>query len=402
MLGNELDKTVNQLGVDYIKAVNVYRSFADILPIDTVYKDGDAAYMLVSNEYEATDKTNVRVTHTFSKNWSMLSEYLKQNKQYRNTRIPTDTLARNLHYQDYFVISETDGLNTHLGEKGILTLEGIQRVTDVFNGGRVNRNSEINNFALYSRRSSILHTEVGVVVSCSSFGVKKSIAFSVRMENNLTAGRRVVPENEYFVMDTLYTPDNGEFETALIKFGIMDTNVISDSLPLSMETLLGGSNRISTPVIEEEFYVSKSSAEQIAMTYQVHFVSDMPDIVIGGLMADNNPLVQDRTEELKYQLWGLTAPLPKTAVVVTGYGFKVTSIDGRNRSEYFAASGAENSAGDASNILLALYLSNKMPGDYIGWAITDEKGRLYLARNSHPNVNQNLFFNHLHKYHEQD
>lgn len=406
MLGNELDKTVNQLGVDYVKAVNVYRSFADILPIDTVYKDGDAGYMLVCNEYEATNKTNIRVTHTFSKNWSMLSEYLKQNKQYRNTRIPTDILARNLHYQDYFVISETDGLTTPLGEKGILALEGIQRMADVFNGGRVNVNSEINNFALYAKEATGLYTESGVVVSCSSFGVKKSIVFSVQMENNLTAGKRVDPENEYFVQDSLYTPDNGEFETAPIEFGIMDSGVSPNSFPFSGEASFAGLsvnvNKISTPVIKEEFYVSKSSAEQIAMTYQAHFVSDMPDIVIGGLMADNNPLVQDRTEELKYQLWGLTAPLPKAAVVVTGYGFKVTSIDGRNRSEYFAASGAENSAGDASNVLLSLYLSNKMPGDYIGWAITDEKGRLYLARNSHPNVNQNLFFNHLHKYHEQD
>lgn len=406
MLGNELDKTVNQLGVDYIKAVNVYRSFADILPIDTVYKDGDAGYMLVCNEYEATNKTNIRVTHTFSKNWSMLSEYLKQNKQYRNTRIPTDILARNLHYQDYFVISETDGLTTPLGEKGILALEGIQRMADVFNGGRVNVNSEINNFALYAKEATGIYTESGVVVSCSSFGVKKSIVFSVQMENNLTAGKRVDPENEYFVQDSLYTPDNGEFETAPIEFGIMDSGVSPNSFPFSGEGSFAGLsvnvNKISTPVIKEEFYVSKSSAEQIAMTYQVHFVSDMPDIVIGGLIADNNPLVQDRTEELKYQLWGLTAPLPKAAVVVTGYGFKVTSIDGRNRSEYFAASGAENSAGDASNVLLSLYLSNKMPGDYIGWAITDEKGRLYLARNSHPNVNQNLFFNHLHKYHEQD
>lgn len=406
MLGNELDKTVNQLGVDYIKAVNVYRSFAEILPIDTVYKDGDASYMLVCNEYEATNKTNIRVTHTFSKNWSMLSEYLKQNKQYRNTRIPTDILARNLHYQDYFVISETDGLTTPLGEKGILALEGIQRMADVFNGGQVNVNSEINNFALYAKEATGLYTESGVVVSCSSFGVKKSIVFSVQMENNLTAGKSVDPENEYFVQDSLYTPDNGEFETAPIEFGIMDSGVSPNSFPFSGEASFAGLsvnvNKISTPVIKEEFYVSKSSAEQIAMTYQAHFVSDMPDIVIGGLIADNNPLVQDRTEELKYQLWGLTAPLPKTAVVVTGYGTKIADIDGTNRFGYFGASGAMNDTETAARVLVALFLANKMPGDYIGWAITDEKGRLYLARNSHPNVNQNLFFNHLHKYHEQD
>ena len=403
MLGSEMDKTVNQMGVDYIKAVSVYHSLAEVLPLDTVYQEGNDSYMLVCNEYDITNKTNYRVTHTFSKNWSMLSSWLKQNKQYRNTRIPTDILMRNLHYQDYFVISETDGLANDMGEKGILTLEGVGSAASVFDGGRPNENSEINNFALYKQLSVSMNFREGVVVSCNSFGLKKSIVFSAKMENNLTAGKKVDPDNEYFCQDVLYTDENGEFGGGHVrmKFGVLDSDLSPNDLPLS--NIIIENNTISNPVIDARFYVDKSSAEQIAMTYQVHFVSNMPDIVIGGLMANNSPLVQDRTEELKYQLWGLRSPLDNMAVIVnSSNGTKIADITGENLQNYWAISAAQKGDNSAIRFLLALYFENKMSGNYIGWAITDENGRLYLARNSHPNVNQELYFNHLHKYHEQD
>lgn len=403
MLGAELDKTVNQLGVDYLKAVSVYRSLADVLPLDTVYKEGNDSYMLVCNEYEATNKTNIRVTHTFSKNWSMLSSWLKQNKQYRNTRIPTDILARNLHYQDYFVISETDGLVTNLGEKGLLSNDAVQTIADVFNGGRPGENTEINNFALYRKLSASGQYRDGAVVSCDSFGIKKSIVLSAKMENNLTAGRKVDPDNEYYCQEVLYTDENGEFPVdgaARMVFGILDSDLSPNALPQSNRMF--ESNLIGNPVIDKEFYVDKSSAEQIAMTYQVHFVTEMPDIVIGGLIANNSPLVQDRTEELKYQLWGLTSPLDNLAVVVDSTkGVKLADITSANREDCFVAYGSPSTDPGAVRIQL-LVLMSKFTGDYIGWAITDENGRLYIARNSHPNVNQSLYFNHLHKYHEQD
>ena len=403
MLGAELDKTVNQLGVDYIKAVSVYRSLSEVLPLDTVYKEGNDSYMLVCNEYEATNKTNIRVTHTFSKNWSMLSSWLKQNKQYRNTRIPTDILARNLHYQDYFVISETDGLVTNLGEKGLLSNDAVQTIADVFNGGRPGENTEINNFALYRKLSASGQYRDGAVVSCDSFGIKKSIVLSAKMENNLTAGRKVDPDNEYYCQEVLYTDENGKFPVdgaARMVFGILDSDLSPNALPQSNRMF--ESNLIGNPVIDKEFYVDKSSAEQIAMTYQVHFVTEMPDIVIGGLIANNSPLVQDRTEELKYQLWGLTSPLDNLAVVVDSTkGVKLADITSANREDCFVAYGSPSTDPGAVRIQL-LVLMSKFTGDYIGWAITDENGRLYIARNSHPNVNQSLYFNHLHKYHEQD
>ena len=119
----------------------------------------------------------------------------------------------------------------------------------------------------------------------------------------------------------------------------------------------------------------------------------MPDIVIGHMLAENCPLVQDRTTVLTYQLWGLKSNLPKTATVINSlFGEKIADVNSSNISNYWTVSS------DSVN----LKLSGKLSSAFIGWAITDSSGKLYLARNGKPNENQTLYFNYLHKYHEQD
>ena len=162
-----------------------------------------------------------------------------------------------------------------------------------------------------------------------------------------------------------------------------------------------GYNVLERLVLSEKFAVKKSSAEHINFTYQVHFVSDMPDIVIGGLLAENNPLVVDLTADLDYYLWGLTKPLSKLAVAVTGNdGSQLVHITTSNKAQYWTIS--RNNSSNSCYFSLALALQGKMVGNYIGWAITDATGKIYIARNSHANENQTLYFNHMHKYHEQD
>lgn len=402
-LGQELDKSVNQMGVNYIKTVNRYNALSDILPIGTAYVEGADTYILTVNEYEQTSHENITVTHTFSKNWSMLSEYLKQNKQYRNTNIPTDILVRNLHYQDYFVIAE-DILE---GETGILTAAyGIEYASRVFADRVAGTVTEVNNFQLQGGSTLV---SGGVAVSCTSFGVKKSIVFSAKMQDNLTAGKSVDPDNEYYCQDVLYTDGDGEFNDSPFSngevyfgFGYLNSFFCSPNLLPRQVYVAGiGYNVLERLVLSEKFAVKKSSAEHINFTYQVHFVSDMPDIVIGGLLAENNPLVVDLTADLDYYLWGLTKPLSKLAVAVTGNdGSQLVHITTSNKAQYWTIS--RNNSSNSCYFSLALALQGKMVGNYIGWAITDATGKIYIARNSHANENQTLYFNHMHKYHEQD
>lgn len=382
-LGQELDKSVNQMGVNYIKTVQKYKTLDDILPIGTAYIDGADTYILTVNEHEQISNKNITVTHSFSKNWSMLSEYLKQNKQYRNTNIPTDILVRNLHYQDFIELSETKSANY----SGFLSVSGRSYISKALSGGVTSVNTEINNMCIYRGEG----TTEGVIVSCSSFAVKKSLVFSGKMQNNLTAGKKVDPDNDYYCQDVLYTDENGEIETGsiLLGVGILGTSLNANSLPESNTY----ENRLNQTLASGVFNFEKSSAEHINFTYQIHFVSEMPDIVIGHMLAESCPLIQDRTESLTYQLWGLKKPLSKMATVVNSVvGSKVADINSNNMLNYWAVTD--------DSILLTL--SGKLPSDSIGWAITDENGRLYLARNSKPNESQTIYFNYKHKYHEQD
>lgn len=382
-LGQELDKSVNQMGVNYIKTVQKYKTLDDILPIGTAYIDGADTYILTVNEHEQISNKNITVTHSFSKNWSMLSEYLKQNKQYRNTNIPTDILVRNLHYQDFIELSETKSANY----SGFLSVSGRSYISKALSGGVTSVNTEINNMCIYRGEG----TTEGVIVSCSSFAVKKSLVFSGKMQNNLTASKKVDPDNDYYCQDVLYTDENGEIETGsiLLGVGILGTSLNANSLPESNTY----ENRLNQTLASGVFNFEKSSAEHINFTYQIHFVSEMPDIVIGHMLAESCPLIQDRTESLTYQLWGLKKPLSKMATVVNSVvGSKVADINSNNMFNYWAVTD--------DSILLTL--SGKLPSDSIGWAITDENGRLYLARNSKPNESQTIYFNYKHKYHEQD
>lgn len=399
MLGSELDKTVNQQGVDVMKTVGVYKSLADALPLGTAYTEGQDSYIITANEYVMTSHDNVQVTHSFSKNWAMLSPFLKQRKAYRNTNIPTDILERNLYYEDFFVISEVDGTRQNLGEKGLLTYEGTAAFADVFTRDVVRNNTEVNNFGLYAKRGV---DSWGVVVSCNSFGVGKSIVFSAKMQNNLTAGKTVDPDNEYYVQDALYTDTDGTFDgnngEARMIFGVLNNAIKPDELPLSDNL---SQNQISDPAITATWYVDKSSAEQIGMTYQAHVVSDMADIVIGDLIAYNNPLVQDSSTPFPYRFWGLKKALPKRARLVTSeYG----TIEATSRGSIWDVEADENDTVGGIGFRLDVSPGAAYSADqgYIGWAITDEKGRLYLARNSHPNENQTLCFNHLHVYHAEE
>ena len=382
-LGQELDKSVNQMGVNYIKTVQKYKTLDNILPIGTAYIDGADTYILTVNEHEQISNKSITVTHSFSKNWSMLSEYLKQNKQYRNTNIPTDILVRNLHYQDFIELSETKSANY----SGFLSVSGRSYISKALSGGVTSVNTEINNMCIYRGEG----TTEGVIVSCSSFAVKKSLVFSGKMQNNLTASKKVDPDNDYYCQDVLYTDEHGEIETGsiLLGVGILGTSLTANSLPESNTY----ENRLNQTLASGVFNFEKSSAEHINFTYQIHFVSEMPDIVIGHMLAESCPLIQDRTESLTYQLWGLKKPLSKMATVVNSVvGSKVADINSNNMLNYWAVTD--------DSILLTL--SGKLPSDSIGWAITDENGRLYLARNSKPNESQTIYFNYKHKYHEQD
>ena len=69
-LSRELKKEVNQRGVDYAKIVHFYSSLEEIPQRGAAFLAGDDVYTITVNEYEQTNNQNIKVTHTFAKNWA--------------------------------------------------------------------------------------------------------------------------------------------------------------------------------------------------------------------------------------------------------------------------------------------------------------------------------------------
>lgn len=410
-LSRELKKEVNQRGVDYAKLVHFYTSLAAVPQRGAAFTVGNDQYTITVNEYEQTNNQNIKVTHTFAKNWVLQSSYLKQNKEYRNTNIPTDILERNLHYEDYIVIDEShysdnDGALIN-GTTEPAETQFLQSFSMVFlgQGGAQGYYSEVNAAAFYGREFGGVNNEGGIV-SVSSFAVANSIVFSAKTKNNLSVGIRCGDpgddEDDDYCYDVFYTNDDGELDNNVlaVKFGVTlhDTDV--DSYPFSHD---GSENSVVDGFAKLTLYVDKSSGEQTNLTYQAHVVSALTDVIVGEMITRNNPLVCETngTEEKTFQLWGLTQKLPKMATVVdTQYGAMLATWSGYNSEYIYVFTNTNRPYFD-----LTYYISNVnglIGGGYVGWAVTDENGRLYLARNKEPDGDETLCFNYRHTFHGEE
>lgn len=402
-LSRELKKEVNQRGVDYAKIVHFYSSLEEIPQRGAAFLVDDDMYTITVNEYEQTNNQNIKVTHTFAKNWALQSSYLKQNKEYRNTNIPTDILERNLHYEDYLVIDEV----AYTDNDGALGTEGnfLSDFLKTFSAVPESYVSEVNIASFYGRSYGPEQgNNEGGIVSVSSFAAANSIVFSAKTKNNLSVGIQRGgdgDEDEDYCRDVFYTNDNGELynDTLCVQFGRTLINNFVDLFPHSLNTTILSvefvANAVGSDFSELNFYVEKSSAEQTNLTYQAHVVSALSDIVIGEMITRENPLIcQIEKKNISFRIWGLRRRLPKTATVVDSqYGVQLAVWTSQNS---YVIPGT-------NSVRFRLTSVSRLVGyGYVGWALTDDDGRLYLAKNSTPTGDITLYFNYRHTFHGEE
>lgn len=402
-LSRELKKEVNQRGVDYAKIVHFYSSLEEIPQRGAAFTVGNDVYTITVNEYEQTNNQNIKVTHTFAKNWALQSSYLKQNKEYRNTNIPTDILERNLHYEDYLVIDEV----AYTDNDGALGTEGnfLSDFLKTFSAVPESYVSEVNIASFYGRSYGPEQgNNEGGIVSVSSFAAANSIVFSAKTKNNLSVGIQRGgdgDEDEDYCRDVFYTNDNGELynDTLCVQFGRTLINNFVDLFPHSVNTTILSvefvANAVASDFSELNFYVDKSSAEQTNLTYQAHVVSALSDIVIGEMITRENPLIcQIEKKNISFRIWGLRRRLPKTATVVDSqYGVQLAAWTSQN---LYVIPGT-------NSVRFRLTRVSRLVGyGYVGWALTDDDGRLYLAKNSTPTGDITLYFNYRHTFHGEE
>ncbi|MGN0807981.1 MAG: hypothetical protein ACI4MN_06015 [Candidatus Coproplasma sp.] len=398
VLSADLKKSVNQRGVEYFKTAEYYSALSDILPLGTAYYEGSDRYEIIVNEYEQTSKHHIKVTHSWSKNWSMLSPRLMQNKEYRNTNIPTDILERNLFYEDYCVVStQIESVTT----PSIIQQGGFEAIKRLWKPSTDDSICEVNNYAIYPENGN-----AGTVNSCCSFAVANAIVLCGKVKSNYSIG--IALGEDWECHEVAYAGDKGVMQTALLQFGFNLSKLNNYSLPYCNRGIGDYQNVISTKAVEGHFYIDKSSAEKTNFTYQLNFVTSSPQIVIGEAMASSSPIIKgtDGTETLK--IWQLNKNISKSASVIIDTDGKYAQITAENASELLSV------MQPTSTMFWVSFALNKLiekqlwttTQDCKAWAVTDSKNRLIFAYNedltSVGYTTKTIYFNFTHKFHSEE
>ena len=349
----------------------------------------------------------MHVLETWSKNWSIRSDKVPINREFRSWKIPAEVVQRNLLWQDYCLLTKNRELN--LNDDALIS--NVAR-TELLRGLESSFNTnytECTSMWYYTKNGLEQH---GAVMPCSSFGFANSLVFSGKSKDNLSAGTQRIKietddENYQYCKEVYYCNADGTMEKTCIQFGsaiyssedkAREAEFLYPEFKSEMATdgavtgvlisynapggaLANGINLLN----EKEFVVMKDAAEQINFTYQLHLLTDNGFLIIGSAWAAQNPLVSERKEEKPIKVWKLTSYLPQGAKVVTGaYGKYWTQYPGDHDSLF--AVDKENREITFSPL-----------SDGVGVAVTDNDGNLLIAYNNNDGATFRAKFTHDYK-----
>lgn len=326
-LGRNMQSVANRTGTEQKQVVRYITKLSQMRRVGAVATLNGEIWRLTEVAGTFTP-IRARITETWTKGWSMRSEYVGINREFRSWNIPSEITERNLLYQDYCLITRKTALsfadNAKVGTwaKHLLIkfIDGTKAITP----------SKTEQTSMWMYRESV--TDQGVILTASAFGFGNSLVFSGRTQDNLSAGIKRVQLNSgdnilQQNIDTYYCKADGTLEKAKILFS-------SDIQSMNGDTYPEAIGAINTPYSDGALFgpapywfdIDKDPAEQINFTYQLHMLTDDPNLIIGSTWAGRNPLVHqyDSTPTRKY--WSITKRLPQGAQVMTSvFGATTTS-----------------------------------------------------------------------------
>ena len=401
--GREMQSRSNRTGCEKKEVVRVLHSIKDVRHPRKgyYYREKDEQGNLTGNVWRLTEcriqifsSTQIRVIETWSKNWTMESDNVPINREFRSWNIPADIVQRNLTWNDYCLITRkfVDLPDTALfsDQAKVELLRGLESSVNTLA-------TECTNLWFYTKGAD--NSEHGAVMNCSAFGFGNSLVFSGKTKDNLSAGvQRAKSDNSddnyQFCKDVYYCNEDGTLEKMYIQLGsaLYNLNATGDAdtqasyrYPEYSKTSFGWYNspdsmslQGKTLLKEKEFTILKDPAEQLNFTYQLHLMTDNPYLVIGSTWAATNPLTQRRTEAPTIKVWKLTKPIPQGAQVMTGdYG------DVDTTPNLFVV----NRSAEQPYVQFAAH-------DGAGICVTDEYNNVLIAYNGNDFAQFNLFFTH--------
>lgn len=256
-----------------------------------------------------------------SKDFNRLSQYIGINSMHRIYEVSEkQAFDRDIVYSDFCVIGDdrqSDGLH-------LISLYGSNAIANTFrqtgsalpiSGACVTTIAENKNE--YNMTLPVISTAMG-----------NTLVFSFYMEDSYSAGQKSVYGTNgeiqgYWQTNVEYNDYYGRFDFMKLQFieqGI--TPPMSDgnsAIPYDLpQGTYPSANEKLRPLIvtpdDNPLKIRKNSTEIIRMHYQIHFVSNRKDIIVGPALTHNCPLVRGvRGEEHSAVLYVLPQPLNKFA-----------------------------------------------------------------------------------------
>lgn len=232
----------------------------------------------------------IKCTVTMSKDFNRLSEYVGIKSYERFYEVdPTMALDRFVNIDDFVVFSTEKKENNN----SFITTYGIIKFADMF----YQSTDEPVSIATVVNKESDSTVISSVALSANSLGFGNSIALTASYQDNYAATSQIKSEqvgniNKLFGKPYQYSNVFGRIETCDITFSLTanDTNSNNYNYPD-----LAGINPLGQLVQINNLQLEKDSREKINITYQMHFVADNSNIVIGQAMADNNSFIGANT-----------------------------------------------------------------------------------------------------------
>ena len=109
-LGRNMQSTANRTGTEQKQVVRYITKMSQMRRVGAVATLNGEIWRLTEVAGTFTP-IRARVTETWTKGWSMRSEYVGINREFRSWNIPSEITERNLLYQDYCLITRKANLN---------------------------------------------------------------------------------------------------------------------------------------------------------------------------------------------------------------------------------------------------------------------------------------------------
>lgn len=365
--GENLKGVVARLGnVDKVITI-IKRGLPKIPKVGTLYDDD---YYISAVAVEVMP-FYTKITLALSKDFNRYSDFVGVNSQRRFFEVSEKQAYDSfIHYRDYVVIG--DEQNVTRGAD--VSAEEIVKIFNPTDGTAVS----------YVQATSYEkdNTEIAqVVLPVKALPLGNSAVFTFKYKDNYSAGDQAVYQSSddvtgYFQQGTQYKNfygyiDNlslGYYDKGLTPTSVDDQNNVALSLPEKY-----GSGRVKLPVGENlkftlaHLQVSIGPTEIPTFTYQIDFVSNRKDIVIGSGLARNLPLIAGAQTNNSAKLYVLPSRLNKFAQ-------KVDLTNARLIHDY--ANG-----GVTANARMATFDAQISPVSGQAWVMADSDGNVLIGEN---------------------